>query len=436
MALELNPGYLESVGALEALEGRGMRLGLERTEALLGELGNPHRGLRGVLVAGTNGKGSVCALIESMARAAGLRTVLLTKPHLVSWRERIVIDGAPVSPGAFADLVDTTLAAAARLGPGHGGVTLFEAITAAGILAARRARPDVLVCEVGLGGRLDSTNVLDLGVAVITNIALDHRQQLGSDLAGIAAEKAAIIKRGNDVVTAAAEPARRVIVEAAASVGAAAMVALDAGPPPGLEDLGRRGVAVTVDGLRLEAPLPGAFQGGNLAVAAAAVQALARRGAAIDGGAMVDGAAAVRWPGRMQWLEGNPPLLVDGCHNPAAVLAMVEAVRGLRVARPVVVFGAMADKEIAAMLAALRPLAAAIVFAAPAAPRAIAAAELARRWGPAALTAPTVAGAIEAARALAGPDGLVVACGSLYVAGEALLAAAVTGTATGLPARD
>jgi dihydrofolate synthase/folylpolyglutamate synthase len=433
--VELNTAYRDSVTALESLQRRGMKLGLERTHALLAALGDPQRGLSGVLVAGTNGKGSVCALLDSMVRAAGLRSVLLTKPHLVSWRERVVVDGEPVSTQAFARLIDTTLAAASRLGPDGGGVTVFEAITAAGIVAAREAQPDVLICEVGLGGRLDSTNVLDLGVAVVTTVAFDHRQQLGDDLTVIAAEKAAIIKPGNHVITAAVEPALTVVVDAAARVGAVSTVVVDGTVAGSAEDLGDRGVAITWDGIRLESPLLGGFQATNLAVAAATAGALRSRGIAIDEASTARGAASVRWPGRMQWIEGRPPLLVDGCHNTAAVRAMVAALQPLRAGRrTVVVFGAMADKDIDDMLDWLRPAADEVVFTAPAESRAVAPAELARRWGGTTRVAASVAEAILDARAIAGPSGLVVACGSLYVAGEALAAAATTGAATGLSA--
>ncbi len=190
MALALTMDYASALTALDRLEGRGMKLGLERIEALLGALGEPQHDLQGVLVAGTNGKGSVCALVESMARAAGRRTVLLTKPHLLSWCERIAVDGQPIAQQRFADLIALVLAAAAEIGGELGSPTVFEVVTAAGIVAAHQAHPDLLICEVGLGGRLDSTNVLDLGVAVVTGIAVDHRDQLGDDIAAIASNSA------------------------------------------------------------------------------------------------------------------------------------------------------------------------------------------------------------------------------------------------------
>jgi dihydrofolate synthase/folylpolyglutamate synthase len=416
--------YPGALTALEALEGRGMKLGLERIEALLAVLGNPHRGLRGALVAGTNGKGSVCALLDSMVRAAGRRTVLLTKPHLVSWCERIAVDGRPVAEQRFADLIAQVLEAAEGLPAAVGSPTVFEVVTAAGIIAARDEAPDVLICEVGLGGRLDSTNVLDLGVAVITGIALDHAAELGRDIAGIAAEKAAIIKPGNDVVTGADGVTLDVIRAAAERTGARSLTAVwghDA-VVRGVER-GRAGVSLEMSNLpvRLTTPLIGNFQLRNLAVAAHTALTITRRGIPIPDQALVDGAASVRWPGRMQWIDGSPSVLVDACHNTQAVTAMVDGALPLCGDRHVVaIFGAMADKEIDDMLVALRPLTTEVVFAAPNTPRAASATDLALRWGAGATTAGSVAAALTAARAQAGTDGVVVACGSLYVAGEAL----------------
>jgi dihydrofolate synthase/folylpolyglutamate synthase len=423
MAVSLD--YPGALAALEDLEGRGMRLGLERIEALLGALDAPHRGLCGALVAGTNGKGSVCALLESMARAAGLRTVMLTKPHLLSWCERIALDGRPITEQGFADLVGRVLAAAERMPATHGSPTVFEAVTAAGILAARDAEPDLLICEVGLGGRLDSTNVLDLGVAVVTGIAIDHAAELGHEIAGIAAEKAAIIKPGNDVVTGADGVALEVISSAAARAGAASFTAVGTDRPWHGDELGRGGITVDITDppLHLATPLIGGFQRRNLAVAAHTARVLTRRGTHIPDDAVLEGAALVRWPGRMQWIDGSPAVLIDGCHNTEAVTAMVAAAIPLCAGlRTVAVFGAMADKELDAMLAALRPLTADVIFTAPATPRAASADELASRWGAGARTAAGVAAALGMATQAAGPGGVVVACGSLYVAGEALQA--------------
>lgn len=428
--------YDDAVAALAGLEGRGMKLGLERISALLSALGDPQQGVHGVLVAGTNGKGSVCALVDSMARAAGRRTVAMTKPHLISWCERIAVNGTAVDGLRFGELIFQVLDAAAGIPGELGSPTAFEVLTAAGIVAAHDENPELLICEVGLGGRLDSTNVLDLGVAVVTGIAVDHREQLGADVAGIAAEKAAIIKPDNDVVTGASGVALDVIREVADRSGARSLSAVGIDIPWTGEELGRKGVAVELADprLRVTTPLLGGFQERNLAVAAQICRVLTRRGTPVDDGAIVRGAAAVDWPGRMQWLEGTPALLVDGAHNTEAVAAMVAAATPLcQGRRTVVVFGVMADKEIDAMLTELRALAAEVVFTAPATTRAASPHDLAQRWGLDALVAADVASALAMARTLAGSGGVVVACGSLYIAGEALEEAGVMTSAGCLP---
>ena len=422
MALTAN-AYDRALAAIEAVSWRGIRPGLERTEALLAALGNPQVGLRGALVAGTNGKGSVCALIDSVARAAGMHTVLLTKPHLASYRERIVIDGQLIGESQFVTLVDDVVHAAASL-PEPLQPTGFEMLTAAGILCAARESAELLVCEVGMGGRLDSTNVLDLGVAVVTNVALDHREHLGETIPAIAREKAAIIKAGDDAVTAAQEPALGVISARCADVGAS-LVNVAGAAIEGTDD-GLDGVEVATrfagQEMHLHAPLVGRFQIANLATAIATCDALRARGADIDDDAVVEGCATVRWRGRMQWIPGRPPVLVDAAHNPAGMAAMVEAVGGLGSWPSVAaVFAAMRDKDVSGMAAALQRVPRVIpIVTAPNVERACAPSELAVHFDPPARIADDVASAVHMARDLAGPDGLVLVCGSLYLVGEAL----------------
>jgi dihydrofolate synthase/folylpolyglutamate synthase len=415
--------YERAVATLDAVAWRGIMPGLERTRALLAALGNPQTGLRGALVAGTNGKGSVCATVDSICRAAGLRSVLLTSPHLVSYCERIVIDGVFISESDFGALVARVGAAGEAL-PAELQPTGFEVLTAAGILAAHEAGAEVLVCEVGLGGRLDSTNVLDLGVAVVTNVALDHQDLLGDTIPKIAREKAAIIKPGNLAVTSAVEPALSVVRERAAAVNAALTVVgvdvLATGSSAGM-----RGVAVetTFDGapIAVRAPLRGAFQVDNVATAVAVCDALRQSGIPIDAAAVAQGCENVRWPGRMDWIPGEPPLLIDGAHNPAGMAAMVASARDLiGERRCIAVFAAMRNKDVLSMAAGLSELTREIVVTAPAVERATPPADLAALFEPPAVIADTVALALMRARALAGRDGVVVVCGSLYLAGEVL----------------
>jgi dihydrofolate synthase/folylpolyglutamate synthase len=419
------PSYRESLDWLTATGSRGIRPGLERVSALLDALGNPQVGLRGALVAGTNGKGSVCAMVESACRAAGLSTVMLVKPHLRSYRERVVIDGQPVSADGFARLVDRLRPAVEAVEPEVGAPTQFEILTALGILAAADRRPDVVICEVGLGGRLDSTNVLDLGVAVITTVALDHRDRLGSTIAEISAEKAGIIKAGNDVVTGASGEALAVIRERAGAVGAERLLALGGEVRVTGRSLGLDGVeadiAVGDDQASLRIPLLGLHQAENAAVALATCAMLAGRGVSLDLEAVRRGLATVRWPARLQWLATVPPLLVDGAHNPAAVEAIVPAVREVVGDRPLVALvGVMADKDVAGIVDALRPLAPIPVFSQAGTPRAARAVDLARLWGHGARAISSLPDALTAARMLAGDEGVVLICGSIYLAGDVL----------------
>ncbi len=415
--------YAQAVAVLDSVAWRGIMPGLERTRALLAALGNPHVGLKGALVAGTNGKGSVCATADSICRAAGYRTVLLTSPHLISYCERIVRNGVPITETDFGALIARVWKAAEAL-PEELQPTGFEVLTAAGILAAREADAEILVCEVGLGGRLDSTNVLDLGIAVVTNVTLDHQDLLGDTIPAIAREKAAIIKAGNRVITGASEPALAEVRARVAHVGAALTVVGIDSPFEG-RSAGMPGVVVdTVFDARpisVRAPLRGAFQIANVAVAVAVCDALRANGFGIDAGAVTRGCAAVRWPGRMDWIDSEPPLLIDGAHNPAGMAALVAAARELIAGRRcVAVFAAMRNKDVASMAAGLRELTSEIVVTALAVERATPPGDLARLFDPPAEMAGDVSTALDRARQIAGRDGVVVVCGSLYVAGEVL----------------
>lgn len=415
--------YERAVAALDSVAWRGIMPGLERTRALLAALGNPHAGLRGALVAGTNGKGSVCATVESICRAAGYRTVLLTSPHLVTYTERIVRGGVQITEPEFGALVTRVWGAAESL-PEELQPTGFEALTAAGILAAREADAQVLVCEVGLGGRLDSTNLLDLGVAVVTNVALDHQDLLGDTIPEIAREKAAIIKTGNLAVTGATEPGLAEVRSRAEAVGATLTVVG--------EDVAFTGRSVGLGGVEVEtafegnpiavqAPLRGAFQIANIATAVAVCDALRETGIAIDQSAVTRGCDEVRWAGRMDWFDSEPPLLIDGAHNPAGMAAMVASARELIGGRHcVAVFAAMRNKDVESMAAGLAELTHEIMVTAPAVERATPPADLARLFDPPAEIADDVSTALDRARRRAGRDGVVVVCGSLYLAGEVI----------------
>lgn len=412
--------YAEALDYITGLGRFGIKLGLDRMHAFLDELGHPERGKRGALIAGTNGKGSTSAFLESILRARGLHTGMTPSPHLSSYTERIQFDGGPVAEETFA-------AAVAELRPRlepviarMGQPTEFEVLIALA-LGWLAPRADRLVIEVGMGGRLDSTNVLDLGVAIVTNVTHDHRKYLGRTVAQIASEKAGIIKRGNVVVTGATGRALEVIERAAASAGAADLWRLGREIRVRGRWLGWEGSALDVSGpgfvyRGLRTRMLGAYQPANAALAVAAAHAL--RDA--TPGAVRRGVESTRWPGRLEVVGRR--LILDGAHNPDGMRKMAASLRRLIGDAPLtVVFGAMADKDIGRVLAQLRRLAPEhVVFTAAesAGERAMAPADLAAAWGaPAERVRPPPA-ALELARDLAGPDGWVLVCGSLWLVGE------------------
>jgi dihydrofolate synthase / folylpolyglutamate synthase len=419
--------YHQAVAALTERGRFGISLGLERVERLMQEIGHPERGLRGALVGGTNGKGSVVAMTGSVLAAAGLRVGSMPKPHLVSYRERIAIDGRPLSRAAFAASVERMLPAIDRVAANVGPPTEFEALTAAAISELARQGVDVAIVEVGLGGRLDATNVLDLGVAAITNVQLDHEAILGPTLTAIGGEKAPIIKPGNVAVTGATGRGLRPILDRCATLD---VRLLRAGPRQAYRATVREtdwdGIVVDartpsrrLDGLRVG--LLGRHQADNAAVALALIDALAERwGVSVDEAELRRGMASARWPGRLEVLDGSTfglrRVLLDGAHNPAGAAALARALTDLGVRRPTIVFAAMRTKRVSAVLRALAPLDPRFVFTRVADPGAREPAALERAWrrvsGGAARTAPDPAAALE----VAGGDPVIVA-GSLYLVG-------------------
>jgi dihydropteroate synthase len=350
--------YGEALAAIADRGRYGIRLGLGRTRALLRELGDPQAGLRGALVAGTNGKGSVLALAGAALRAAGHRVAETPKPHLVSYRERAVLDGRPIPAAAFARLAGEVLAAADRIERRHGPPTEFEVVTALAFrwFADARPAPDVALIEVGLGGRLDATHAWDGGVAVVTNVGLDHMDRLGSTIAAIAREKAAIIERGDLAVTGTTGEAleivrrrcRRLRVTLTETLPAPIVGVRRDGIEVELEDVGR-----TLVGLR------GRHQAANVTVADAMLDAL--EAAAIvtcPRPARRSGYASARWPGRLELIEAaGRDIVLDGAHNPAGAASLAASLDDLAPflspGRLTLVTAAMADKDVAGIAEAL-----------------------------------------------------------------------------------
>jgi dihydrofolate synthase/folylpolyglutamate synthase len=395
--------YADALALLHARGRFGVHLGLGRTRALLRALGDPQAGIRGALIAGTNGKGSVQALVASMLQAAGYRVGQAPKPHLVEYRERIVVDGRPIAAGDLASLLARTLAVADGLPRRLGPPTEFEVLTAAAFEWFAASRVAVAVVEVGLGGRLDATNAWDGGVAAVTNVAMDHAEVLGGTIPAIAREKAAILKRGDVGVTGATGEALAVVRRRARRLGAP----LAETAPFRVLGMDRHGLAVDVPALgEVRLGLLGRHQAANAAVALGVVDALEQAGIArVPAAARREGLASARWPGRLELIElrpsdpsrmhpprpgsiegdrsrtarssaepvgsrgaGEPPedrapeanpgasveILLDGAHNPAGVEALVAALDELRPwlasGRTTLLLAVMRDKDVVGML--------------------------------------------------------------------------------------
>ncbi len=405
----------------------GIRWGLERTMRLLAAVGNPDRAFRSLHVGGTNGKGSVCASVDAVLRLGHRKVGLYTSPHLCSFRERIQLDGTPLGE-------DLLLTAAGRLWPAIEAErpSFFEATTALAFLALAEAGAEIVVAEVGLGGRLDATNVLRPDVAVLTNVAMDHAQYLGNTLEEIAREKAGIIKPGVPVVTAERDPAILAIFRRCALDGHSPFHVL----PPGTPQLIRTGPEGSTFALQtsswgrleLETPLPGVHQATNAALAVHALELLPddlRPGVAD----VLRGLAAVRWPGRLEraTVAAGPyagDWLFDVAHNPAGMEAAVASLPALDLGRPLVaVVGVLGDKDWSRMLPPLAGAVDALLLTEPptAPPE--------RRWDPVAVLArlpelgavivPDFGEALARARAQAG-RGTVLVTGSFHTVGDAL----------------
>jgi dihydrofolate synthase/folylpolyglutamate synthase len=433
----------------------GMKLGLDAMREALAQLGNPERETPALHVAGTNGKGSTCAFTEASLRAAGLRTGLYTSPHLNHFCERIRIGGEQLSEDHACALL-TEIRERVPWALGDPGLTFFEIVTLMGFLAFRGL--DVMVVEVGLGGRLDATNVLERPLAcAVASLGLEHVQYLGPTLAHVASEKAGILKRGVPAVSAgqpavaarvlsarAAElsiplwrPGRDYVFESRdvrpfcyrgkrweVRMGRAGLAgdgrsaqARSIGGRAGFAGDGRSAQARSIGG---HLALEGHHQRTNAALACALLEAASEK-LPVEPRHVEEGLSTALWPGRLELVHvaaegvaGDADVYVDGAHNPHAAVALARSIPGLARGRPVrLVFGALQDKDVAAMLAALGPLAATVHYCAPGSPRAIQPEELAKLW-PGKVHA-SVAAALQAARR---EQGVVLCAGSLYLVGE------------------
>jgi len=414
--------YAEAVARLLALRGgehAGMRPGLERIETLLEALSNPERRYTLVQVAGTNGKGSVAAMLAGILKADGRRVGLYTSPHLVSFRERIRVDGEAIAEDDVADGFDAIATLVARV-----DATMFEASTALALDHFAREAVDVAVLEVGLGGRLDATTVGTPAVTALARIDLDHQEVLGATLAAIAAEKAAIIRSGVAVSAAQAPEAADVLIARAAAVGVPLLMeGRELSVRVRARDLDAQTIDAAGPGWRLEGlrlPLLGVYQPSNAVVALAAARALG-----VGDAACREGLARARWPGRFEVLRARDRIVVlDGAHNPAGAAALAASLTEWFGDTPLtLVFGALRDKDAPGMLAALAPRAQRLIFTASSSPRA-ARPEALRDAAPAGATVELADSALEALALAAREPRTPILCvaGSLSLLGDVLRA--------------
>jgi len=433
---------------------------LERPRALLDALGRPQLARAVVLIAGSKGKGSTAALLEAILRAHGLRTLLYTQPHLHDYRERIRLDGRCIAPELFARLGERVARAAGRVArarPDLGLTTTYEQTTALAFLAAAERRVDWAVIEVGLGGRLDATNLSEPLVSVITPIGLEHRAILGDTLAAIAREKAAIVRAGRPAIAASQHPeALQVIRTHCASVGAALSVApalgspgvhaspstLIAGAETPLPSFWTTSISTPMhryDKLRL--PLGGAFQVGNLCTALWALEALPGAERWLDPARVAAGVAGVRWPGRLEVARQAPLVVLDGAHTPESAAELVGALRlHFRYRRLTLVFACFADKDAERILDILGALGGRLVLTSTGQPRSRPVDDLdalARRLGIAAARAERVEQGLARALEEAAPDDAICVTGSLAAVAAARAALGLAGASSNpRPPRD
>jgi dihydrofolate synthase / folylpolyglutamate synthase len=412
--------YEEAVQYLYGLQKYGVKFGLSKTSNLLKAFGNPHRGRAYVHIGGTNGKGSVAAMVESILMHSGLKVGFYSSPHLVRFTERFKVNGQEISPEDVTRLVGELQE---RIDPGE-PPTFFEFTTAMGLIHFAREKADISIMEVGMGGRLDATNVILPEACVITNISLDHQAFLGPRLIDIAGEKAGIIKRGVDVVTAATQPAVLQLFEKVCAERGAPLWKLgrDIRIRVGDSKFHYRGLAQ--DLRDLEVGLFGRHQFRNAALALGVIEVLQRKGYKVSEKDMREGLKTLRWPGRLHTVSRNPLMVLDGAHNPAAMKGLAKSVtRDMKYGRLIVVLGVMADKDIARIIRAVAPAADYVICTRPEYYRAAAPETLMKAALPiwkAGEVSPRLPDALKRAREMADPDDLILVTGSLFTVGEAM----------------
>jgi len=414
---------------LDELQRFGIKLGLENVRKLLVSFGNPHRTFPSVLVAGTNGKGSVCAMLARILAENKLRAGLYTSPHLVRIEERIVVGGRKISPGEFGRLLglikSKTKGLLAR-GILESHPTFFEVLTVLALLYFAEKRVDIAVLEVGMGGRFDATNIVIPLVSIITTVSKDHQQYLGSKLADIAFEKAGIIKPGIPVVCGVEKgEALSVIKKRARELGAPFLGVFDEpgqlrSKKPKDRHIFRYRLGPEI--YRFSPQLRGIHQGRNAAVAIAAAAVLSRSWKKLDKTMIIRGVERAQWPGRLEIVSRSPRVILDGAHNEAGAKTLLAYIQ--EAVRPpvVLVFGMMRDKDIERMADVLFPLAAEVILTSIPNVRAASPVEIwqrMRKFRSKISLEPSLDRALEIGRRKAGRRGSVIITGSLFLVGEA-----------------
>ena len=409
--------YRETLAYLSGLNSLGIRFGLDSIRSLLSRLNDPQGSFPSVLIAGTNGKGSVAAMTAAILSTAGFRTGLYTSPDLIDVRERIRIDGRMISREETASCVDEVQSRIRE------EVSYFEFLTAMAFLHFQRRKADIAVLEVGMGGRLDATNVVIPLVSVITNISLEHREYLGNTLGKIAREKGGIIQEGGVCLTAARQKPVIGTLEAICRERGARLFRVGKEIRTTIHRDGTfsyQGVGRRHEGLLC--PLAGKHQISNAALALGAVELIEDAGFRVEEAAISEGLKQARWEGRLEILQHSPMLLVDGAHNPAGVATLCRALQNdFPHRRLILLFGVLGDKDYRTMAKRLFPLADRVILTRPNSKRSLSPEELrlaAGRFHGDIEVVENPGDALRYALSLAGEGDLVCAAGSLYLVGE------------------
>jgi dihydrofolate synthase/folylpolyglutamate synthase len=412
--------YKEALQYLYGLQKYGIKFGLSKTANLLKAFGNPHRGQKYIHIAGSNGKGSVAAMVESVLMKSGLRVGFYSSPHLVRFTERFRINGKEIAPKKAAAIAAELIKV---IKPEH-PPTFFEVTTAMALIYFARENVDISIIEVGMGGRLDATNVIRPFVTAITNISLEHQFFLGSRLLDIAKEKGGIIKTGVDLVTAVNQPSIIRLFESICEAKKAFFCRVG-------KDVRYRsnGSRFSYYGLRrnfkgLELGLKGKFQNRNAALSLAVIELLEKKGYAFSSRNIVEGLKDTKWPGRMHVVSQEPLIILDGAHNPKAISELAHSIKhDFSYRRLILVIGVMEDKDVGGILRGILPIVDYVIYTRPDYYRSARPERLMKEGlslGTPGEVVPAISTALDMVKEMAGPKDVILISGSLFTVGEAL----------------